>query len=206
MRRIVAALIIASGVFSCAAAFEHCIYDSMSLDGAWQMAYQSNSWDSVEYPHFKGVEIKNAVPRFWEDMIPDFRAAGMTDSFWLNPQYAPVTFPLVRTSGQLTPDMTIPGIFGCFFYRKTIHLDEVRSAVLAFEGVRNQVHLWVNGKFAASHQSYSTPFELAIPDGLLRKGDNEIVLAVANRSNDGYGGHRVRSGLSIRAIYASTAA
>ena len=185
------------------AAYKHCIYDSMPLDGAWEMAYRSNAWESVEYPRFKGVEIKNAVPGFWEDMIPAFRAAGMTDSFWMNPQYATTRFPIMKQY-PLAPDITIPGIYGCFFYRKTVRLDEVRPAVIAFEGVRNQVHLWVNGKFAASHQSFSTPFELAIPEGLLRKGDNEIILAVANRTNDGYGGRRVRSGLSVRAIFACT--
>jgi len=198
-----AAMLAGLSAFAGGAAYEHCIYDSMPLDGAWEMAYRSNSWESVEYPHFKGVEIKNAVPNFWEDMIPDFRAAGMTDSFWMNPQYATARFPIKRLY-PLAPDLTVPGIYGCFFYRKTVHLDEVRPAVVAFEGVRNQVHLWVNGKFAASHQSFSTPFELAIPDGLLRKGDNEIVLAVANRTNDGYGRYRVRSGLSIRAIFACT--
>ena len=164
------ALLTLAGALPCVAAFEHCIYDSMPLDGEWEMSYHSNSWDSVEYPQFKGVEIKGAVPGFWEDMIPKFRAAGMTDSFWMNPQYAPEHFPIARRAR----DMTIPGIFGCFFYRKTVRLDEVRRAVVAFDCVRNQVHVWVNGKFVAFRQGFSTPFELPIPNGALREVVNRV--------------------------------
>ena len=38
-----AAMFAATCAFAGGAAYEHCIYDSMSLDGAWEMAYRSNS-------------------------------------------------------------------------------------------------------------------------------------------------------------------
>ena len=56
-----------------AAAFEHAICDSVSLDGEWEMAYQPYANESVEYPEFSGVRVVEAVPGYWEDMEPAFR-------------------------------------------------------------------------------------------------------------------------------------
>ena len=68
---IVAALTMAASVHPCAA--EMCIYDAVPLDGAWEMSYCSNAWDSVAYPKFKGVVVSKAVPGFWENMVSAFR-------------------------------------------------------------------------------------------------------------------------------------
>ena len=64
---------------------QHCIYDAVPLDGAWEMSYCSNAWDSVACPQFKGVAVAKAVPGFWENMVPALRAAGMKDAFRINP-------------------------------------------------------------------------------------------------------------------------
>ena len=69
------------------AAWEHALYDSVSLDGEWEMAYQPYAWETVDYPTFAGVKVANAVPGYWEDMEPAFRAAGMTDRFRVNPWF-----------------------------------------------------------------------------------------------------------------------
>jgi hypothetical protein len=132
-------------------------------------------------------------------MIPAFRAAGINDEFRINPLYFPQTYPISGRAG----DTTLLNIHGCFLYRRKVVLDRDGPALLAFEGVRNQVHAWVNGSFVAFRQGFSTPFELAVPAGILRKGENEIVLAVSNNANTGYYGAKV-SGLSTRGPFAST--
>ena len=190
---------------------QHCIYDAVPLEGAWEMSYCSNAWDSVACPKFKGVTVAKAVPGFWENMVPAFRAAGMKDAFRINPAYERQKIPMT----QWAKCTTLPNIYGCFLYRRTFTLD-VKSfrfggrgapalppAYLAFDCVRNQVHAWVNGKFVAFRQGFSTPFELPIPKGILREGENEIVLAVSNNPNNGYNGSEV-SGLTTRGLFEAT--
>ena len=200
MRKFLTALAVAVTVAVCAAApFEHCIYDSISLDGAWEMAYQPYEWESLDQPSFAGKVVKGAVPGYWEDMVPAFRAAGIKDDFRINPLYEVQRFPI---SGYAS-DTTLPNIYGCFFYRRTFELDRTDTAVLAFEGVRNQVHVWINGRFGAFRAGFSAPFELAVPEGILRKDANEIVMAVSNNPNLGYCGAYV-SGLTTRSTFRAT--
>ena len=199
----------------------HVIYDAVPLEGTWEMAYRSNAWDSVECPTFIGVAVAKAVPGFWEDMVPALRKAGMKDEFRINPVYERVTLPVVK-SAKCT---TLPNIYGCFLYRRKFTLDAklcrfggrgapalpsggfietaLPSAYLAFDCVRNQVHVWVNGKFVAFRQGFSTPFELPISPDALHEGENEIVLAVSNNPNKGYNGADV-SGLTTRGLFEST--
>ena len=195
--------------------FEHGIYSAVSLDGEWEMAYQPYAHEVVECPAFSGVRVANAVPGYWEDMVPAFRAAGMKDEFRINPLFERQRFPITGWAS----DTTLPNIYGCFFYRRTFDLDEtvfgalgdralpttncqLPTAVLAFEGVRNQVHVWINGKFVAFRAGFSTPFELAVPNGVLKKGRNEIVLAVSNNPNLGYCDYV--SGLTTRSTFRAT--
>ena len=182
-----------------AAVAGHCIYDSIPLDGEWEMAYRTNAWVSTERPAFSGRKVPSAVPGFWEDIVPAFRGAGIEDEFVVNPLYERQQFPI---SGS-AQDTTLPNIYGCFLYRRTVRLDRGGAAELAFTCVRNQVGVWVNGAFAGFRQGFSTPFSLAIANGLLRRGDNEIVLAVYNGPNDGYAGTKV-SGLTTRSTFIST--
>ena len=178
--------------------FEHAIYDAMSLDGAWEMAYRPYAHESVDYPRFEGVKVEGAVPGYWEDMLDAFRAAGMKDEFRINPLYGRQRHPITSWAD----DTTLPNISGCFYYRRTVELDRTDAAVLAFEGVRNQVHVWINGQFVAFRAGFSTPFELNVPKGVLVKGTNEIVLAVSNNPNLGYCDYV--SGLTTRAVFRAT--
>ena len=183
---------------SVAATFEHCIYDAVPLDGKWEMAYRTNVCEGAECPVFRGVEIDNAVPGYWEDMEKSFVEAGL-GPFVASPHHIRQTFPI---SGSAY-DTTIPGISGSFLYRRNFDLERGGAAFLSFEGVRNEVRAWVNGTFVAARQGFSTPFELEIPAGVLRAGGNEIVLEVSNRPNRGYDGSEV-SGLATRGLFAST--
>ena len=179
---------------------QHCIYDSVLLNGAWEMAYLPDPWTAEECPGVRGVKIENAVPGNWEDMVPRLRAAGMKDEFKPNPHYTKQKHPIT----SFAKDLTVPGISGCFIYRRTVRIDRaLGAAFLAFDCVRNKVRVWVNGKFAAAREGFSTPFELAIPEGLLQRGDNEIVLSVSNDPCTGYNGQPV-SGMTTRGPYACT--
>lgn len=182
-----------------AVAAEHCVFDAISLDGEWEMAYRPYPCESVVPTTFKGVRVADAVPGYWEDLIPALRAAGMSDEFRVHPTYQRETLPVTA----FALDTMLPNVYGCFFYRRTVEIPDTRRAVLAFEGVRNQVHVWVNGRFAAFRAGFSTPFELELPADALKRGTNEIVLAVSNNPNLGYLGSPV-IGLTTRAMFAGT--
>ena len=197
MKRICFALAVLS-VCSAFAAFEHAVFESVPLDGEWEMAYSPYEHRTVVCPEFRGVRVPQAVPGYWEDMREAFRVAGMTDEFRINPWYEKQTFPI----GGSASDTTLPDIYGCFYYRRTFEVPRKGPAVLHFEGVRNQVHAWINGRFVAFRAGFSTPFELVVPDGVLREGSNEIVLAVCNNPNLGYCDYVC--GLTTRALFRST--
>ncbi len=200
LRRLVPCLF--SLLAACAACagelFEHGICDAVPLDGAWEMSYRPYAHESVDCPRFEGVKVEGAVPGYWEDMLDAFRAAGMKDEFRINPLYGRQHLPITGWAD----DTTLPNISGCFYYRRTVELDRTDAAVLAFEGVRNQVHVWINGQFVAFRAGFSTPFELNVPKGVLVKGTNEIVLAVSNNPNLGYCDYV--SGLTTRAVFRAT--
>ncbi|MGN0834052.1 MAG: sugar-binding domain-containing protein [Kiritimatiellia bacterium] len=168
------------------------------LDGAWEIAYSPYDRESREYPVFAGVTVEQAVPGYWEDMVGAFRAAGMKDEFRINPSYK-VQRPPFRGYAL---DTTLPDLRGTFFYRRRLTLERVADAVLAFEGVRNNLQVWINGAYVATHRGYSAPFELPVPADVLRTGANEIVLAVCN--GPVLGTCDYVSGLTSRGLFAST--
>ncbi len=178
--------------------YSHCCYQSKFLDGAWEMAYSPYDWTLKSLPKFQGAVVTNAIPGYWEDMIPAFRQAGIQDEFRIHPRYEVQQYPITGSA----MDTTFPNLTGTFFYRRKVTLQRTRGAVLAFEGVRNQVSVWVNGAFVARHEGYSTPFELPVPEEVLTRGENEIVLAVSNGPVLGYCDHVI--GLTSRATFGGT--
>ena len=198
MKRLALLLAALLAAWNLLAAFEHVVYDAVSLNGDWEMAYIPYACESVKPPVFAGVIVSNAVPGYWEDMRESFREAGMSDKFRVNPWYERQTYPISGRAG----DITLPDIYGCFFYRRHVVLGRTGPAVLHFEGVRNQVHVWINGQFVAFRAGFSTPFELPVADGILKAGTNEIVLAVSNNPNPGYCDYV--SGLTTRSVFRST--
>ena len=187
--------------------FAHIQYEKISLAGPWEMSYQPEPWTFDECPVFDGVMIAAAVPGNWEDMTEAFCAAGMdVRKFKTNPVHVEQNFPM----RGWVKDTTLPNPYGCFLYRRTFDLPSdlnsqlvVCNSVLAFDCVRNEVRVWINGRFVAFRQGFSTPFELEIPQGVLKNGKNEIVLAVANTPNAGYNGRDV-TGLTTRALFGAT--
>ena len=104
--------------------FEHCVYDAVSLDGGWEMAYRPYAHEGVNCPEFKGVGIAGAIPGYWEDMADKFRAAGMDGEFRVNPLFERQRLPIADSAG----DVTLPNIYGCFYYRRVVELDRDRKS------------------------------------------------------------------------------
>ena len=99
------------------------------------MAYRAEAWTEKSPPAFAGALVENAVPGYWEDMVPAFRAAGIRDEFKINPDHVEQTFPM---SGW-AKDTTLPNIHGCFLYRRKFVPLRTGPALLFFDCVRNQV-------------------------------------------------------------------
>ena len=172
---------------------------SVLLCGAWEMAYRPYFLEVNDYPSFAGKRVRNAIPGYWEDMIGDFRAAGITDEFRINPEWSERSLPMRGWAA----DTQLPQPYGVFLYRRTVDVAEPRDAYLDFEGVRNDVRVWVNRRFVEHREGYSTPFRIDVPGDFLVRGPNEIVLAVQNKLNVGYNGADVR-GLTSRALFRAT--
>ena len=52
-------------------------------------------------------------------------------------------------------------------------------ALLRFEGVMNYAEIYLNGEYIANHRGGYTPFEVALPDGIVRWGsENELLIKV----------------------------
>ena len=90
-----------AAVVAFSASFEHAVFESVPLDGEWEMAYSPYEHRSVVCPEFTGVRIPQAIPGYWEDMREAFRAAGMTDEFRINPWYEKQTFPIAGQMAEL---------------------------------------------------------------------------------------------------------
>ena len=186
------------------------MYKSISLNGAWEMHYQPEKYKSTEVPpsiHLNKSQynpsslsvgtniIKNAVPGYWEDMIDDFRFAPFFSKLRINPEYGVQSYPIAFDA----PDMALPNIMGTFFYYKAFEFTDINNpASIHFEGVQNTAKVWVNNTYIGFHEGYSTPFDIKIPDGVLIKGINEIIISVSNHRLEGYAGEPV-SGLTSRA-------
>ncbi len=173
--------------------------ETLSLDGDWELAYSPHFLETDDYPAFAGKLVKGAVPGYWEDLVPALRAAGIRDEFRINPEWRECRLPLQGWA----PDTQLPQPYGLFYYRRTFAVASPRNARLRFGGVRNDIRVWLNGKFLEKREGYSTPFAMEVPAEFLRAGENEIVLAVQNKLNVGYNGAEVR-GLTSRALFRAT--
>ncbi len=178
------------------------LYNSYSLNGNWEMEYAEERYMEKENPFTKfgftnADTITDAVPNYWEDMTDEFLKTSFFGKLRINPEYGLQRYPIAGTP----PDMALPNILGTFFYRRTFVCDSVPTSysVVYFEGVQNTVSLWINDVYLGNHSGYSTPFEIEIPNGIIRSGENTIILAVSNHRLKGYDNQPV-SGLTSRAV------
>ena len=171
------------------------IYNYLSLSGSWEMDYTEEDYLSEEFPSFVGVNIDSAVPGYVEDMTDAFKSAGLARDFKINPEYNGQRYPISATA----PDMALPNIVGTFFYRRSFEwAGDWREAYLHFEGIQSAVSVWLNGRFLARHEGYSAPFDMPIPEGMLKRGDNTVVMAVSTHHIFGFDGQLI-SGITSRA-------
>lgn len=183
------------------------IYKAFMLNGSWEMDYAEEEYLSEKEPFGHLVTsvadpnamstnvVKNAVPGYWEDMTDAFAETSFFGKLKINPEYGIQRYPMADTP----PDMALPNVVGNFFYRRRFSCDEVcPQTVIHFEGVQNSVSVWLNSVFLGRHSGFSSPFEIDIPDGLLKVGENTVVLSVSNHRLAGYEGEPV-SGLTSRA-------
>ena len=170
-------------------------YKIFSLNGDWEMDYTQQVYTGKENPWQKGTLISNAVPGYWEDMVSSFAGTPFEKDLKINPEYGGQTYPMTGEA----PDMALPNIVGNFFYRRTFVLEKGAEPVeIYFEGVQNSASVWLNDVYLGRHEGYSTPFALAIPENVLKNGENTIVISVSNTELSGYDGQIV-SGLTNRA-------
>ena len=166
-------------------------YKTFSLNGIWEMKYQKEQYNDTVVPEFDGICVKDAVPGLWEDMTGE-----VVSDATIHPEYQDLHYPIKDTA----PDMTLPNYVGNFFYKKEISLqNDINNAKIFFGGVQNTVNLWINNKYIGNHSGYSTPFNMNIPDGTLKKGINQVVMSVSNYTLSGFDEQPVL-GLSTRAV------
>lgn len=181
------------------------LYTSFSLNGAWELAYSKDPYQTTEPPRepfapdrfgrFFTIHVENAVPGYWEDIADQFAASLFYSKLHINPEYGIQRYPM----GPDIPDMALPNIIGTFFYRRTFLCEEIDTlSSLWFSGVQNKASVWLNDVYLGHQEGYSTPFELQIPEGVLKNGENEILLAVSNHPLEGFE-DRLVSGLTNRA-------
>ena len=174
---------------------EHMHYRTILLNGDWEMSYSQSVYTGKECPWKTGEMVKKAVPGYWEEMTAMFAQTRFYAALKINPEYGIQRYPM----RQSVPDMALPNITGNFFYRRSFYLEtEAGSQTIHFGGVQNAASVWINGTYLGRHEGYSTPFELQIPAGLLRNGENEVVLSVSNIDLTGFNQEPV-SGLTTRA-------
>ena len=91
-------------------------YETISLSGDFEMNFFADGeYLSDKIPEFEGCMMKNAVPAYWEDMIDDFGETFIYEHLKWNPGYAPQRYPIAG----YVPDMALPNILGCFFYKRS---------------------------------------------------------------------------------------
>ena len=174
---------------------EHMHYQTVLLNGDWEMSYSQSVYTGKACPWKTGEMVKNAVPGYWEEMTDMFAETQFYTDLKINPEYGIQRYPM----RQSVPDMALPNITGNFFYRRSFHLKtEAGAQTIHFGGVQNAASVWINGTYLGRHEGYSTPFELQIPAGLLRNGENEAGLCITNIDLTGFNQEPV-SGLTNRA-------
>ena len=170
------------------------LYTSYDMNGRWEMNFLPGPFVRNGNPWTEGYPVENAVPGYWEDMVPAFWATPFGARLTVNPEYGLQRYPMAGSP----PDMALPTIPGTFLYHRRFTAELSGGCwELHFGGVQNQIWVWLNDSFLGCHRGYSTPFSMPIPEGLLRE-DNTLVMAVSNLGLTGFDDQDV-SGLTNRA-------
>ena len=173
--------------------------DAISLNGAWYADYLSDTPYTLTAEPAVCLSSDSAtalsVPGYWEDMQELFQTTRLHEKLNINPQYSDQSYPQTG----YCKDLFLPNPVGCLAYTNSFTLKEIpANTQLYLGGVQNAVSAWINGVYLGRHEGYSAPFAFAVPEGVLKAGENRITLAVSNHRLEGYRGRPV-SGLTSRA-------
>ncbi len=180
-------------------------YTAYSLNGAWEMAYcrekyigTTPPWDrniGTICPRESAICVEQAVPGYWEDMLPILGTLPSSEELYVNPNFGTQSFPIK----EMAPDTALENVQGTVFYRKEFfYTSATNDMVLHFEGVQNAVSVWLNDSYLGTHEGYSTPFDIAVPKETMIEGANVLVLSVSNHRLKGYAGRPI-VGITSRA-------
>lgn len=180
-------------------------YTAYSLNGAWEMAYcrekykgTTQPWDKnvgMTVPSKAALYVEQAVPGYWEDMLPILKTLPSSEALYINPNFGTQSYPIK----EMAPDMALENVQGTVFYRKEfVYTPTAEYNVLHFEGVQNSVSVWLNDSYLGTHEGYSTPFDMVVPRETLSTDTNVLVLSVSNHRLEGYAGRPI-VGITSRA-------
>jgi sialate O-acetylesterase len=86
-------------------------------------------------------------------------------------------------------DSILPGFDGIVWFRRDVQLTaqaaKTEDAHLSLASVDDAYTVWMNGVELGSSDTYGTPINVAIPDGVLREGHNSIVVRVVDTGGAG---------------------
>lgn len=183
-------------------------FKKISLNGDWMMdclddiaasavnsdfkteRLSSDAFHQKEEPAMQEFAVKNAIPGYWEDMIPEFSKTQIYSKLSWNPQYTLQRYPQTC----YVPDMCLPNVSGYLAYRRSFTVDSlcgVQEIRLFVGGAQNTVSAWINGHYLGKHEGYSASFFFTVPKEALVEGENRITLAVSNIRLKGYKGRPV---------------
>ena len=156
---------------------------------------EADAYECEKEPAVSDEYVMCPVPGYWEDMVDLFRTTPLHSRLRWNPLYTVQRYP----QAGYVPDMALPNVVGTFVYQRTFILEEEeKNAVLWIGGVQNSASAWINGCRLGHHEGYSSDFSFDIPEGVLKRGENRVTLAVSNLRLKGYR-ERPVSGLTSRA-------
>lgn len=160
----------------------------VTLDGLWEFFYSPQGFKpgETEIPAVEEFTGKMVIPGYWDDhyeLYDEEDFFGLTARF--NPDYRKPHFPCGRS---MTPHAATSFLIGTGFYRRLYlapQLEKDDIVTLKIGPAMWGVSLYCNRKLAGFQTGYSTESTFRL-DGLLKPGaENELIIVVCNRHDDG---------------------
>jgi len=164
----------------------------LDLNGMWEFFYSPEilSPDPEKLPVAAAFTGHMVTPGYWDDHYDLFDEEdffGLTARF--NPDYRPPHFPCGRT---LTPHASSPFLIGTGYYRRLLPpLEAGMQATLRIGPAMWGGAVFCNRQYALRIEGYSTATECALEKLMLPDRENELIIAVCNRHDDGGAYHRL---------------
>ena len=158
----------------------------VNLNGTWEFFYSPKvlSLEPESLPVAAAFTGRMVTPGYWDDHYDLFDEEdffGLTARF--NPDYRPPHFPCGRT---LTPHASSSFLIGTGYYRRILPpLETGMLATLRIGPAMWGGAVFCNRQCAGRIEGYSTATEFALEDLMYADRENELIIAVCNRHDDG---------------------